>query len=102
MTRIESPALLLQAAAEVAEYAAGIAMKWYRTDVNVEIKGDGSPVTIADREAERAARTGLAKRFPRDGVFGEELADGALAKHLDGRSRIYGRIERQVSVHPLL
>ena len=47
---------LLQAAAEVAQYAASIAMRWYRTEVSVEIKGDGSPVTIADREAERAAR----------------------------------------------
>jgi fructose-1,6-bisphosphatase/inositol monophosphatase family enzyme len=70
-SRRESPAVLLQAAAEVAQYAAAIAMQWYRTDVNVEIKGDGSPVTIADREAERAARAWLAKRFPNDGVFGE-------------------------------
>lgn len=75
MTRTDSAAVLLQAAAEVAQYAASIAMQWYRTDVNVEIKGDGSPVTIADREAERAARAWLAERFPRDGVFGEELAD---------------------------
>ncbi|WP_309669593.1 histidinol-phosphatase [Gemmatimonas sp.] len=74
-THAESPAVLLQAAAEVAEYAAAIAMQWYRTDVNVEIKGDGSPVTIADREAERAARAWLAQRFPHDGVFGEELDD---------------------------
>ncbi len=71
----ESPALLLQAASELAQYAAGIAMRWYRTDVNVEIKGDGSPVTIADREAERAARSWLAERFPLDGVFGEEMDD---------------------------
>ena len=39
----------------MAQYAAAIAMQWYRTDVHVEIKGDGSPVTIADREAERQA-----------------------------------------------
>lgn len=70
-----SPSTLLQAAAELAEYAAGIAMRWYRTGVSVEFKGDGSPVTIADREAERAARAWLAERFPADGVFGEEMSD---------------------------
>ena len=74
-SRTETPAMLLQAAAEVAQYAAAIAMRWYRTDVSVEIKGDGSPVTIADREAERAARAWLAERFPNGGVFGEELDD---------------------------
>lgn len=71
----ESQSLLLQAAAEVAEYAAGIAMQWYRTDVDVETKGDGSPVTVADREAERAARAWLEARFPQDGLFGEEFDD---------------------------
>ncbi|MCA2996767.1 MAG: histidinol phosphate phosphatase, partial [Gemmatimonas sp.] len=47
---------LLQAATEVAEYAARVAMRWYGAGVAVETKGDGSPVTIADREAEREAR----------------------------------------------
>lgn len=75
MSTRESPAVLLQAAAELAQFAAGIAMRWYRTGVDVEHKSDGSPVTIADREAERAARAWLAERFPHDGVFGEELAD---------------------------
>jgi histidinol-phosphatase len=70
-----APSTLLHAAAELAEYAAGIAMRWYRTGVSVEFKGDGSPVTIADREAERAARAWLAERFPADGVFGEEMSD---------------------------
>lgn len=71
----ESQSTLLQAAADVAEYAAGVAMRWYHTNVQVEIKGDGSPVTIADREAERAARAWLEERFPEDGLFGEEFGD---------------------------
>ncbi len=71
--RTESPASLLHAAAEVAEYAAAVAMRWYRAEVAVEWKNDGSPVTIADREAERAARAWIAQRFPHDGLFGEEL-----------------------------
>jgi histidinol phosphatase-like enzyme (inositol monophosphatase family) len=44
--------------------------------VAVERKADGSPVTIADREAEQAAREWLERSFPDDGVVGEEL--GAL------------------------
>jgi histidinol phosphatase-like enzyme (inositol monophosphatase family) len=65
----------MQAAAEVAQVAANTAMRWYRDGVAVETKGDGSPVTIADREAERAARAWLTERFPEDGLQGEEFAN---------------------------
>ncbi len=64
---------LLQAAAEVAELAANVAMQWYRKDFAVETKGDGSPVTVADRTAEQEARAWLSQRFPQDGLFGEEF-----------------------------
>jgi histidinol-phosphatase len=69
-----SPSVLLEATAEVAELAAAVAMRWYGGAVNVETKGDGSPVTIADREAELAARAWIAERFPEDGIQGEEFA----------------------------
>lgn len=68
-----TPSLLLQAAEELARHAAGVAMRWYGASVAVDTKGDGSPVTIADREAEQAARAWLARRFPDDGVMGEEF-----------------------------
>ena len=48
-------------------------MQWYRTGVPVDTKGDGSPVTIADREAERVARDWLTQQFPTDGLMGEEF-----------------------------
>lgn len=64
---------LLQAAAEVARVAGDVAMQHFRSALAVETKGDGSPVTIADRAAERAAREWIAARFPGDGVLGEEL-----------------------------
>jgi histidinol phosphatase-like enzyme (inositol monophosphatase family) len=70
---VTAPSLLLEAAGEVARLAAGVAMRWYRGDVAVEVKGDGSPVTIADRSAEEAARAWLAARFPQDGIQGEEF-----------------------------
>lgn len=64
---------MLQAAAEVSELAANVAMKRYRCGVAVETKSDGSPVTIADREAELAARAWISERFPQDGIQGEEF-----------------------------
>lgn len=41
--------------------------------VAVETKGDGSPVTEADREAERAIRSVISEAFPDDAILGEEL-----------------------------
>lgn len=64
---------LMQAAAELARLAGDVAMGHFRAGVAVETKGDGSPVTIADRAAERAAREWLARRFPGDGILGEEF-----------------------------
>jgi histidinol phosphatase-like enzyme (inositol monophosphatase family) len=69
----ESPSTLLNAIEEVARKAGNIALHFYRDRPAVEIKADGSPVTIADRSAERAAREWIASRFPDDGIVGEEL-----------------------------
>ncbi len=74
---------LLQAAAELARVAGDVAMGHFRGGVTVETKGDGSPVTIADRAAERAAREWLARRFPDDGILGEEFG----AEHDDAARR---------------
>jgi len=70
------PAIDLPAAARVAESAADLAraeiLPRFRT-VEVETKGDGSPVTEADRAAERAIRAHLLAAFPDFGVVGEEF-----------------------------
>jgi len=71
-------ALLLHAAADVARVAGDVALRHYRAGpaggaIAVETKGDGSPVTVADRAAEQAARDWLAARFPDDGILGEEF-----------------------------
>ena len=48
-------------------------LRWFRAaDLEVEQKGDGTPVTAADRDAERFLRERLAEAFPGDGVLGEE------------------------------
>ena len=69
----ESPAVLLAAVDEVARLAGGVAARHFRSRLAVETKSDGSPVTAADREAERAARDWIERHFPHDGILGEEF-----------------------------
>jgi histidinol phosphatase-like enzyme (inositol monophosphatase family) len=52
-----------------------VALRHYRTVLAVRTKKDGSPVTIADQEAEEAARAWIAAHFPEDGILGEELGE---------------------------
>jgi len=63
----------LEFAKEIAVHAGGIALGHYRTGVAIEWKPDRSPVTAADREAERALRAAIERRFPAEGIVGEEL-----------------------------
>jgi len=66
------PAELVALAQSLADAARPIAARYFRTPVTVDDKSDLSPVTIADREAETAMRTLLARHVPSHGVFGEE------------------------------
>lgn len=68
---------LLSAVAEAARVAGRIALGHFKNNISVEIKPDGSPVTAADREAERAVRDWLGARFPQDGILGEEFGESA-------------------------
>jgi len=63
----------MEAAEAVARVAGAVALGYYRAGVRVETKGDGTPVSVADRKAEEAARGWLEARFPGDGILGEEL-----------------------------
>lgn len=63
----------MNAVAEVARVAGDIAKRYYGRDPETRIKSDGSPVSIADVGAERAARGWIERRFPDDGISGEEL-----------------------------
>lgn len=62
----------MQAVAELAGIAGENAMRHYRTPLTAETKEDGSPVTIVDRSSERLVREWIERRFPADGIFGEE------------------------------
>jgi len=53
--------------------AGELTLQWFRTsDLAVERKGDGTPVTAADKAAERFLRDEIGRRFPDDAVIGEE------------------------------
>jgi histidinol phosphatase-like enzyme (inositol monophosphatase family) len=67
------PSLLLAAVQDAARLGGRVAMRHYRSKFVVEAKADGSPVTIADREAEMTLRDWISQRFPDDGIEGEEF-----------------------------
>ncbi|MFO0876804.1 MAG: inositol monophosphatase family protein [Gemmataceae bacterium] len=62
-------------AIEITRRAGQVALRYFDTDLQVEMKGDASPVTIADRETEQVLRAGLSEAFPTDGFLGEEYGD---------------------------
>ena len=60
-------------ATRLADAAAPIHRRYFRSDVAVEYKEDRSPVSAADREAEAAMRAILEGAVPGHGILGEEL-----------------------------
>jgi len=65
--------LRLKVALDAAARSGDLAMSLYQsTDLAVERKGDGSPVTSADKDGEALIRRMIADAFPDDGVMGEE------------------------------
>lgn len=76
---------LVDAVTEVAKIAGAEALRHFGAGLAVETKKDGTPVTEADRNAERAARAWIEQHFPEDGIVGEELGEtrgGARRKWL--------------------
>lgn len=68
--------LRLDRALEMALAAGDLTLRYFRQDnFQVERKSDSSPVTIADREAEKFLRQQIADAFPQDAILGEELGE---------------------------
>jgi histidinol-phosphatase len=65
----------LDAAMEASWAAGRVTLRWFQAGPDVDLKDDGSPVTLADREAERVIRDLLSARFPDDGFVGEEQGE---------------------------
>jgi len=62
----------LETANRAARQAGEAALRHWRRGVAAETKADDSPVTVADREAERIIVETLKAEFPDDGFLGEE------------------------------
>ncbi len=65
--------------AEALKLAGDVVLPYFRRPLEVDVKDDDSPVTLADRAAEAAIRELLMARFPDHAIYGEEQghSDGA-------------------------
>jgi histidinol phosphatase-like enzyme (inositol monophosphatase family) len=67
---------LLDIAVTMLRKAGEFTLEYFRRDdLAIDRKGDGTPVTAADRGAERLLREEIESRFPNDGILGEEEAE---------------------------
>lgn len=71
----------LDALLEAADAADAILRQYYRKDLNIHIKPDGSPVTQADRESESVILDILRGRFPEYGSLSEETGKRGDQRH---------------------
>jgi len=62
----------LATALQAAECAREVILSYYNGEFDIEIKTDQTPVTVADRAAEKVIRDEIGRAFPAHGIFGEE------------------------------
>ncbi len=64
----------LAVAKQAARQAEAVINKYYQSnDLNTEVKGDQTPVTVADKQAEQIIRAAISEHFPEHGIYGEEF-----------------------------
>lgn len=68
---------LLSFANRLADVSGKVISRYFRTDFDVESKGDETPVTIADRTVEAELRAIIERERPDDGILGEEFGPKA-------------------------
>ncbi|MGE3801863.1 MAG: inositol monophosphatase family protein, partial [Candidatus Kapaibacterium sp.] len=69
---------LLQTALTAAHEAGLVTLRYFRSaGLSIETKGDSSPVTIADREAEKTIVQIVKSRFPDHQLLGVEIGESA-------------------------
>lgn len=64
---------------QLGDEACAIALRYFRKGVNVHLKNDATPVTVADREIENRLRALIAAKFPTHHIVGEEYG-GEVAR----------------------
>ena len=62
-------------AEKIAAAAGRITLEYFGKEFRVEVKEDRSPVTEADKRAERLLREAIEKEFPDHGILGEEFGE---------------------------
>lgn len=62
----------LEFAQNLADVSRSIALKYFRTSLDIHWKEDASPVTIVDRKIESTLRRVIHDRYPDHGIIGEE------------------------------
>lgn len=98
-SRYVTPAELIGFAGELADASRELILRRFRTQTDVTMKSDDTPVTRTDLEVESIIRRMIAERYPNHGVIGEEHPDSAgssdfawVIDPIDGtRSFIAGR-----------
>ena len=70
-----TPAEFLEFAVDAAWTAGRSTLAHFQTGVAVDFKADESPVTVADRGAERLLRDTIRSRFPDHAILGEEYGE---------------------------
>jgi myo-inositol-1(or 4)-monophosphatase len=60
---------------ETAYLAGRKTLAYFQTGVHADYKGDDTPITIADRQAEELIRSRIEKRYPQHAIIGEEFGD---------------------------
>jgi histidinol phosphatase-like enzyme (inositol monophosphatase family) len=70
-----APDDLVSFAGRLADESGPIVKRLFRSGINVELKPDRSPVTVADRQAEAAIRKLIGAAYPEHGVIGEEYGE---------------------------
>ena len=66
---------LLAFATELAQEAGDLTLRYFGGIVDHDAKSDGSPVTIADTQAEALIRQRVEARYPEHSILGEELGE---------------------------
>jgi inositol-phosphate phosphatase/L-galactose 1-phosphate phosphatase/histidinol-phosphatase len=78
MADAAAPSIHVELAQRLADASGAVIRRHFRTPVAVDAKGDASPVTIADRDAEAAIRALLKAEVPDHGILGEEHGSEGL------------------------
>lgn len=66
---------LLEWAKKVAVHGGQHTLKYFKKDIEIELKKDHTPVTLADKEAEWMMREMITEQFPEHGILGEEFGN---------------------------